>query len=157
MLRHLKKVFIQFAPGDPRAVSARELLQRVTGDKAKKSNPACVVTFEIDEQGKPGQAYAGGFAGWFGSARVYGVCVHITVYRWLVYACVCADLLFSDNEHRKLFTADHNVEAIAKMIDDKGSEMEMRGIMREVRAWRACLRVLYVWSLHLGYVCEWAA
>lgn len=57
MLRHLKRVFIQFAPLDPKATSARELLQRVGCDAARKSNPACVVEFSIDEKGKPGSSF----------------------------------------------------------------------------------------------------
>lgn len=100
MLKHLKRVFITFTPGDPRAVSARELLQRVTGDRAKKSNPKCAVEFNIDENGQPGQAYV--------------------------------DLQFADDEKRRLFTADHAVEEIATMIEEKGSEMEMKSIMKEV-------------------------
>ncbi|KIY99651.1 hypothetical protein MNEG_8310 [Monoraphidium neglectum] len=57
MLRHLKRVFIQFSPLDPRATSARELLQRVGCDAARKSNPSCQVEFNIDEAGKPGSSF----------------------------------------------------------------------------------------------------
>ncbi|KAI8477140.1 MAG: hypothetical protein J3K34DRAFT_399503 [Monoraphidium minutum] len=57
MLRHLKRVFIQFSPLDPRATSARELLQRVGCDAARKSNPACQVEFNIDEAAKPGTSF----------------------------------------------------------------------------------------------------
>lgn len=57
MLRHLKRVFIQFAPLDPKATSARELLQRVGCDAARKSNPACQVEFKVDEDGKPGSSF----------------------------------------------------------------------------------------------------
>lgn len=56
-LRHLRKAFVQFNPSDPKAVSARELLQRLTGDKAQKSNPACNVQFDIAEDGQPGKAF----------------------------------------------------------------------------------------------------
>jgi large subunit ribosomal protein L53 len=57
MLRHLKRVFIQFSPLDPRATSARELLQRVGCDAARKSNPACAVDFSVDEAGGAGSAF----------------------------------------------------------------------------------------------------
>jgi large subunit ribosomal protein L53 len=57
MLRHLKRVFIQFSPLDPRATSARELLQRVGCDAARKSNPACAVDFAVDESGAPGSSF----------------------------------------------------------------------------------------------------
>jgi len=57
MLRHLKRVFIQFSPLDPRATSARELLQRVGCDAARKSNPACAVEFSVDEAGAPGSGF----------------------------------------------------------------------------------------------------
>lgn len=57
MLKHLKRVFIQFAPGDARAASARELLQRVSSAKAKESNPACKVDFKVDVAGGPGGAF----------------------------------------------------------------------------------------------------
>lgn len=100
MLKHLKRVFIAFTPGDPRAVSARELLQRVSSERAKRSNPACKVEFEISEEGQHGQAYV--------------------------------DLHFVDDEKRKLPTADRRVDDIASLIDEKGTEMEMRGIMKEV-------------------------
>ena len=56
MLRHLKRVFIQFSPADPRATSARELLQRVGNDKARKSNPDCAVDFKVDEGAGEGAA-----------------------------------------------------------------------------------------------------
>ncbi|GBF92570.1 hypothetical protein Rsub_05184 [Raphidocelis subcapitata] len=57
MLRHLKRVFISFSPLDPRATSARELLQRVGCDAARKSNPACAVEFAVEEAGAPGGAF----------------------------------------------------------------------------------------------------
>jgi large subunit ribosomal protein L53 len=57
MLRHLKRVFISFSPSDPRATSARELLQRVGCDAARKSNPACAVEFAVEESGAPGGAF----------------------------------------------------------------------------------------------------
>lgn len=60
MLRHLKRVFIQFSPLDPRATSARELLQRVGCDAARKSNPDCAVDFQVDEDAAPGGAGAAG-------------------------------------------------------------------------------------------------
>ncbi|GAX82227.1 hypothetical protein CEUSTIGMA_g9655.t1 [Chlamydomonas eustigma] len=56
-LRHLKRVFIQFSPGDLKAVSARELLQQLSGDGARKSNVACKVDFNIAEQGGQGKAF----------------------------------------------------------------------------------------------------
>lgn len=57
MLKHLKRVFVQFNPGDPKAASARELLQRVSSNQAKRSNPACLVNFKVDEDGSPGRAF----------------------------------------------------------------------------------------------------
>jgi large subunit ribosomal protein L53 len=57
VLRHLKRVFISFSPLDPRATSARELLQRVGCDAARKSNPACAVEFAVDEAAAPGTSY----------------------------------------------------------------------------------------------------
>ena len=57
MLRHLKRVFIQFSPLDPRATSARELLQRVGCDAARKSNPECAVEFKVDEDAAPGSSF----------------------------------------------------------------------------------------------------
>ncbi len=53
MLKHLKRVFVQFTPGDPKAASARELLGRVSSPFAKKSNPACVVEHKVDDAGGP--------------------------------------------------------------------------------------------------------
>lgn len=49
MLKHLKRVFIQFHPSDARATAARELLARVGNDKARKSNPDCVVEYKVVE------------------------------------------------------------------------------------------------------------
>jgi large subunit ribosomal protein L53 len=49
MLKHLKRVFIQFHPSDTRATAARELLARVGNDKARKSNPDCVVDYKVVE------------------------------------------------------------------------------------------------------------
>lgn len=100
MLKHLKRVFVQFAPGDPKAASARELLQRLTTDKAKKSNPACVVEFKVDEGGAPGKAFV--------------------------------DLTFNDNEQRTLHTAEHGVQQIAEVIEQKAGEMELRTVFKEV-------------------------
>jgi len=57
MLKHLRRVFIQFTPSDPRATTARELLQRLGNDKARASNPACVVQFNVDEAGPSGSAF----------------------------------------------------------------------------------------------------
>ena len=54
MLKHLKKVFVSFTPGDLRAASARELLQRASSNAAKKSNPACVVEFNVGGRGRAG-------------------------------------------------------------------------------------------------------
>jgi hypothetical protein len=56
MLRHLKRVFIQFSPTDPRATAARELLQRVGCEAARSSNPDCEVEFKVDEGTAAGQA-----------------------------------------------------------------------------------------------------
>lgn len=49
MLKHLKRVFIQFHPSDGKATAARELLARVGNDKARKSNPDCVVEYKVVE------------------------------------------------------------------------------------------------------------
>eukprot|EP00878_Enallax_costatus_P011841 GHUV01012363.1.p1 GENE.GHUV01012363.1~~GHUV01012363.1.p1 ORF type:complete len:119 (+),score=22.17 GHUV01012363.1:727-1083(+) len=49
MLKHLKRVFIQFHPADARATAARELLARVGNDKSRKSNPECVVDYKVVE------------------------------------------------------------------------------------------------------------
>ncbi|KAG2499338.1 hypothetical protein HYH03_002914 [Edaphochlamys debaryana] len=57
MLKHLKRVFVSFTPGDPKAASARELLQRVSSPSAKRSNGACVVEFKVEEGGAEGRAY----------------------------------------------------------------------------------------------------
>jgi large subunit ribosomal protein L53 len=51
MLKHLKRVFVQFTPGDPNATSAREFLRQVSGAKAKKSNPACSVEYKVVDHG----------------------------------------------------------------------------------------------------------
>jgi len=56
MLRHLKRVAIAFPPGDAKSASARELLQRLGCDNARKSNPACVLDFTADEAAAPGSA-----------------------------------------------------------------------------------------------------
>jgi hypothetical protein len=40
MLRHLKAVSVVFCAADPRAVSARELLTRISSDSAKKVGTA---------------------------------------------------------------------------------------------------------------------
>ena len=53
MLKHLRRVFIQFTPGDPKSVSARELLALTKG---KHSNPACKVEFKTDEDAAPGSS-----------------------------------------------------------------------------------------------------
>ncbi|MEW5303397.1 MAG: hypothetical protein WDW38_001723 [Sanguina aurantia] len=100
MLKHLKRVFIYFTPGDSRAVSARELLQRVSSDKARKSNPSCVVDFKINEETAFDRAYV--------------------------------ELLFSDAEQRKIFTEDYGVQEISRLIEQKGSEMELRSVMKDV-------------------------
>lgn len=57
MLRHLKRVFISFSPLDPKATSARELLQRVGCDAARSSNPQCAVEFAVDEAAPSGGAF----------------------------------------------------------------------------------------------------
>jgi hypothetical protein len=49
MLKHLKRVFIQFHPSDAKATPARELLALVGNDKARKSNPDCVVDYKVIE------------------------------------------------------------------------------------------------------------
>lgn len=100
MLKHLKKVVVRFSPGDAKAASARELLQRLTTDKAKKSNPGCVVEFKIDEDGALGKA--------------------------------SVDLTFVDNEQRQILTAEHGIEQIAEVIQQKAGEMELRSVFKEV-------------------------
>jgi large subunit ribosomal protein L53 len=100
MLKHLKRVFVQFRPGDPLSVSARELLQRASTDSARRSNPACIVEFKIDEESEEGTAFA--------------------------------ELLFSDNDTRKIQLASVGVEEIARMIERKASEMEMIAVLKEV-------------------------
>lgn len=100
MLRHLKRVFISFVPGDPRAASARELLQRVGSDKAKKSNPKCEVEFTVDDSGAVGKSYV--------------------------------ELVFADNEQRKLLTADYRIKDIEEIIQRKAKEAEMQEVMKEV-------------------------
>ena len=97
MLKFVKKVSIQFTPGDFGSVSARELLQRISGDRAKKSNPVCLVEFKIAE-GQGEKPYV--------------------------------ELVFTDGEQRKMLTADLSVQEIAKMIELKGSEMELKGVMK---------------------------
>lgn len=57
MLRHLKRVFIQFSPTDPRSTTARELMQRVGNDKARKSNPECAVEFKVTEATPEGKSF----------------------------------------------------------------------------------------------------
>eukprot|EP00882_Tetradesmus_deserticola_P012547 GHRQ01013300.1.p2 GENE.GHRQ01013300.1~~GHRQ01013300.1.p2 ORF type:complete len:123 (+),score=19.09 GHRQ01013300.1:395-763(+) len=49
MLKHLKRVFIQFHPSDAKATAARELLALVGNDKARKSNSDCVVDYKVVE------------------------------------------------------------------------------------------------------------
>lgn len=56
-LRHLKRVFVQFTAGDPRAVSARDFLARLSGEGARKSNPQCKVEFSISETAPHGKAF----------------------------------------------------------------------------------------------------
>jgi large subunit ribosomal protein L53 len=111
MLRHLKRVFISFVPGDPRAASARELLQRVGSDKAKKSNPKCEVEFKVDDNGVMGQSYV--------------------------------ELVFADNEQRKLLTADFRIKDIEDIIRRKAKEAEMQEVMKEVKydPWSAANRM----------------
>lgn len=100
MLRHLKRVFIQFSPLDARATSARELLQRVGCDAARKSNPACEVEFKVEESGAAGGSFV--------------------------------ELQFVDDATARLSTADHRVDDIVRLIEQKASEMEMRSVMKEV-------------------------
>ena len=50
MLKHLSKVFIRFAPGDSKATSAMDTLAMMNGMMAKRSNPKCVVAFEVDDE-----------------------------------------------------------------------------------------------------------
>ena len=57
MLRHLKRVFVSFSPYDAKATSARELLQRIGCDAARKSNPQCAVDFAVDEAAPDGGAF----------------------------------------------------------------------------------------------------
>lgn len=54
MLRHLKRVFVQFNPQDPKSKSARELLHRVTNDLARRSNANCEVDYKADDDMKLG-------------------------------------------------------------------------------------------------------
>ncbi|GIL72698.1 hypothetical protein Vretimale_4404 [Volvox reticuliferus] len=100
MLKHLKRVFVQFTPGDAKAASARELLQRVSSNHAKRSNPGCVVEFKVDEDGSAGKAFV--------------------------------DLTFTDNEQRRVHTKELSVEDVARLIEQKAGEMEMRTVMKEV-------------------------
>lgn len=111
MLRHLKRVFISFVPGDPRAASARELLQRVGSDKAKKSNPKCEVEFKVDDNGVMGESYV--------------------------------ELVFADDEQRKLLTADFRIKDIEDIIQRKAKEAEMQEVMKEVKydPWSAANRM----------------
>ncbi|PNH06892.1 hypothetical protein TSOC_006700 [Tetrabaena socialis] len=102
MLKHLKRVFVQFTPGDPKAASARELLQRVSSDKAKKSNPGCVVAFKVQE------------AAASNAERAY------------------VDLTFTDNDTRRVVTAELSVDDVSRIIQQKAGEMEMKGVMKEV-------------------------
>lgn len=53
MLKHLTAVVIRFVPSDPKSTSARELLQRLASDKARRSNPSCVVDFKVEAQAWP--------------------------------------------------------------------------------------------------------
>ena len=57
MLRNLKSVYVKFSPLDPRAASARELLQRVGCEKARKSNPDCTVEFNVDDKLASGSSF----------------------------------------------------------------------------------------------------
>lgn len=100
MLKHLKRVFVSFQPGDAKAVSARELLQRVSGDRAKKSNPGCKIEFKVDEDVPKGGSYV--------------------------------ELHFQDGESRRVTTAGKGILDIARIIEQKGNEMEMRGVFKEV-------------------------
>jgi len=100
MLKHLKRVFIQFGPGDPKSVSARELLMRVNGSRAKKSNPNCAVDFSIDEDAEPGRAFV--------------------------------ELHFADEDKRKVFMADRRAEEITRMMEEKGTELETKSVLKEV-------------------------
>eukprot|EP00882_Tetradesmus_deserticola_P005506 GHRQ01005797.1.p2 GENE.GHRQ01005797.1~~GHRQ01005797.1.p2 ORF type:complete len:125 (+),score=50.58 GHRQ01005797.1:395-769(+) len=100
MLKHLKRVFIQFHPSDAKATAARELLALVGNDKARKSNSDCVVDYKVVET--------------------------VQVPRSFV------ELQFADNEQHKLFTADLKVADIVKLIEQKATEMELRGVMRDV-------------------------
>lgn len=100
MLRHLKRVYVQFTPGDPRSVSARDLLQRLSGDRAKKSNPQCKVDFKIDEDAAPGSAFV--------------------------------ELTFGDDELRKIALANTSVQEVSRLIEQKGSEMELKAVLKEV-------------------------
>ncbi len=49
MLKHLKRVVVQFNPADKTAAAARELLARVSTSTAKLSNPKCQVDYKVDE------------------------------------------------------------------------------------------------------------
>lgn len=95
MLRHLQKVIIQFSPAD---TSAREFLQRVSGTKARSSNPTCKVDFSIVDDGSP----------------------------------AFVELTFTDKESRKLMMKDFKVDDVSKIIELKGGEMELKGVMQEV-------------------------
>lgn len=116
MLKHVKRVFVQFTPGDPKSVAARELLQRLSGSSAKKSNPQCKVDFSIDEDGKPGSAFV--------------------------------ELTFADDEKRKIGMADNSVVDVSRMIEQKGNEMELKTVLKEVclhvHANAPCLHMLCV-------------
>uniref|UniRef100_A0A383VCI6 Large ribosomal subunit protein mL53 n=1 Tax=Tetradesmus obliquus TaxID=3088 RepID=A0A383VCI6_TETOB len=100
MLKHLKRVFIQFHPSDARATPARELLARVGNDKARKSNPDCVVDYKVVETAQIPRSFI--------------------------------ELQFADNEQHKLYTADLKVADIVKLIEQKATEMELRGVMKDV-------------------------
>lgn len=51
------------------------------------------------------------------------------------------ELQFSDGETRKVLTAGKTIQDIARIIERKGDEMELRGVFKEVRgsssAWQA--------------------
>mmetsp|Transcript_7618 Transcript_7618/g.13184 ORF Transcript_7618/g.13184 Transcript_7618/m.13184 type:complete len:126 (+) Transcript_7618:230-607(+) len=111
MLKHLKRVYVSFVPGDPKSVSARELLQRLNGDKSRKSNPACKVEFKVNEEAPEGSSYV--------------------------------ELQFADDEKRKVALAAVTVDEVTSMIEQKGNEMELRAVFKEVGfdPWNAANRL----------------
>jgi large subunit ribosomal protein L53 len=110
-LRHLKHVLVSFKSGDPGSTSARVLLQRLGGDGAKRSNPACKVEFEV------GEGRAGGGAE--GSPNAAFV-----------------ELEFLDGDKRRIATAGRLATDIEKIIEQKGAEMDMRAVFNEVCLWK---------------------